>query len=498
MDPFILFMSPFLKPDSDERSRFQFAADNYSEVVKIYIDKVVAVGLTPVYQIFGSLTSAIGTAANGLNGTKAILGNMFGSFQSMVDIFVKRFGKVGNALTNTFRQLLQALQHVWATAVASLYSGLSVIYAMQNTLKLMITIVITILIILAVMIFFFFFALWPLLPLIILGGVMVGGVTEALNLPNDGAGAISSLACFDPETRIVLSDGTTVALRTIQPGDRVEGNGVVEGVLRFHEPTPLYSLHGVLVTGSHIVWKEDPLRRSGQEDPLRRSGQEDPLRRSGQEDPVFVQDHPDAVLVGSTSSVMCLLTSHRRIPVLSPSTRSILQFADWEELNDDDEPALQAWYESVDRMLNGKASSVLAPRSKEEAGCSGDTQVRTPEGSLPIRTIAPGARVLDAEGTPTRVSGVVVLQGGSKAVHRLSQGVATTGCWIQRGARWAQPPEDSSPHSESAWFHLLTESGTFQTEGGVVRDFSDVGADLPATYGDTLKALASSAKNRRP
>jgi hypothetical protein len=191
-----------------------------------------------------------------------------------------------------------------------------------------------------------------------------------------------------------------------------------------------------------------------------------------------------------------LLTSRRRIPVLSD--RGVLSFADWEELEDEDEEALQEWYEHVDVALNGKGNEKgnekgdLRERADEEAGLSGNTPVTTPDGTKPLRAIQPGDLVLDAAGLPTRVTGVVTLQGGSKAVYRVGQSLLTTGCWarLRKGGRWEQPLE-TTKQEEPVWHHLFTESGTFTIASGVaLRDFSDVGAELPATYETTLKAMA--------
>jgi len=492
-DPLLLFMAFLFKPDEDPRSRFQFAADNYSEVVKVYMDKITAVALTPVYQIFGVLSESIGSATNGLGAIKSLFGDMFKKFQSIVDIFMQRFEKVARALKSTFRQLLQALQHVWATAVASVYAGLSTIYTMQNTLRLMVNIVVTIMIILAVLMFFFFFTLWPLLPVILLGGYMIGEmgpIIESATGGDGGAKDAASLAigmCFAPSTRVVLLDGSDVAIRDIGLGDRlattvsVEGIGpnVVTGLLRFEEPVQLYSLHGVLVSGSHIVWEGDQ--------------------------PLFVKDHPTATLSVQTRSILCLLTSHRRIPILSD--KGVLSFADWEELEDEDDAALQAWYEHVDAVLNeGERQGELRKRADEEAGLSGNVPVKTPDGETFLRDVQPGDFVIDAEGGPTRVTGVVTLQGGSKAVYPLGEGFLTTGSWarLRKGGRWEQPLE-TTKHEESVWHHLFTESGTFTIRSGsdnkdvALRDFSDVGTDLPTTYETTLKAMAlNGRKNRGP
>jgi len=340
----------------------------------------------------------------------------------------------------------------------------------------MINIIVTILIILAVMMFFFFFALWPLLPVIILGGYMLGEMSpiiQSMTGDSDGgakdAASLAAGMCFAPGTRVVLSNGSDVAIKDIQLGDRLAAaavEGDVEGILRFEGPTQLYSLRGVLVTGSHIVWEGDR--------------------------PLFVKDHRDAKPSIQTNSVICLLTSHRRIPVLSDE--GVLSFADWEELEDEDEEALQAWYECVDATLNGEGNgNNKRKRSDEEAGLSGAAPVTTPDGAKLLRDIQPGDLVVDAEGNPTRVTGVVTLRGGPKAACRMGQCFLTTGCWtrLRKGGRWEQPRE-TTKQEEPVWHHLFTASGTFSIAGGSIalRDFSDVGAELPATYKTTLKAMA--------
>jgi hypothetical protein len=378
---------------------------------------------------------------------------------------------------------MQSLERTWAVAVSSIYAGLSAIHAMKNVVQLMVTIVTTILIILAVLIFFFFFALWPLLPLIILGGVMVGEAAPLLGMNNDAAGASSSLACFDIHTRIALPEGGDMALQDVKPGTVLHGDSVVEGVLRFeNNPCKVYNLDGVLVTGSHIVYEG--------------------------ETPLFVADHSDAVDHGTRSTVICLLTSNRRIPVVS--NKGIRIFADWEELDNGDDAALDAWYTHVFSVLNGPSEEKATRRSKEEAGFSGSVQIWGEDGTfIPISDVVPGMRVVDAKGLPTRVTGVVELRRSECDVIRIGRGWATTGCWIFNGGCWNQNDKKSvdsctvacTVSCTDSWYHLFTESGTFVAEGWKVRDFSDVGdVELPKTYESTLDALTRkpSQENRHP
>jgi hypothetical protein len=466
MNPFYLMMAPFLKPSEDPRTNFQFASDNYSEVLKIYMDKAIAVLMTPVYKVFEVLSSSIASAVNGVAGVRALLANLFRSFQSMVDIFMRRFGKVGSVLTDTFRKLFQAMERTWAVAISSVYAALSTIHAMKNMISLMVTIASTILIILAVLVFFFFFSLWPLMPLIVMGGMMVTNLSTTLGIETGAGGAIRSLSCFDPATPVLLADGSTRPIADISPGLVLEGGTVVEGSLHFQQRCDVYSLYGVVVTGSHLVYDGDR--------------------------PLFVADHPEARLCGTREAVVCLLTSTRRIPIQTPAGLP-LSFADWEELGSDDTASLQAWYENVYATLNGGASQ--KEYSEEEAGVSGSASVEKEFGWTRLDAIRPGESVRDASGAMTQVTCVVTLGKGTRPAVPMGDGYATIGCWKHQEGRWdlivhtAQQPQQI----ESSWYHLFTESGTFVVKDGsavgVFRDFSDLGSDLPRTYADTLAAL---------
>jgi len=466
MNPFVLFMGPLFKPAEDPRSRLQFGADNFIEVIRIFIDKLLAVALKPVFQMFNAVSDAVNVTSNGLFNIKALMSKLLSGFNQMIDVFQRRFNMVGHELRMTFVKLFNAMEKTWATTAASIYAGLSTISAMMNVMRLMITIAITILIILVVLVFWFFFALWPLIPLIVLGGVMVGDVASKLNVPNDAAGAVSSIACFAPDTPICVHGpgGRTIPIRDIKPGLILRSGATVDGVIHFTNTSePVYNLWGTRVTGSHIVY--DPIRGA-----------------------VQVAQHHEAVLTRDpVPDVYCLLTSDRKIPILT--SKGVQDFADWEELDADDDEALRSWHAYVVQTLNGRDAKVPEPRHLEvEAGLSGAVRVKTPQGLIPVANLRPGSTVLDKTGKDTVVTGVVHWQGAVTAVPR-GDGFMSTGCW-EYETRWKQP-EDTADPLETDWYHLFTEEGTVMLEGSVsIRDFSDVGSvALEATYESVLQRV---------
>ena len=462
MNPFVLFMAPMFKPDDDPRSRMQFGADNFIEVIRVFIDKILAVVLMPVFQMFNAISDAMNATSNGLFSIKALLSKLLSGFNQMIDVFARRFSMVAHELRMVVTKLLSAMQRTWASAAASIYAGLSTLSAMLGVMRLMITIAITILVILVVLVFWFFFALWPLIPLIVLGGVMVGEVASKINMPNDAAGATSSIACFAADTLICAPTGS-VRIADVQPGQRLQGGATVTGVLHFQNKTELaYTLWGLQVTGSHIVY--DSVTGATQ-----------------------VAEHPEALLTNVVvPDLYCLLTSDRKIPILT--TKGVQTFGDWEELDAEDEEALRSWHSYVVGTLNGATASVPEPKHLDvEAGLSGAVRIRTLEGLVPISNLRPGSKVFTATGAETRVTGVVYWKGEAPAVAR-GEGFMTTGCWEHRQS-WKQP-EDVSASLDTHWWHLFTEEGTFVAEGVGLRDFSDVGpVALEATYESVVQWL---------
>ena len=291
---------------------------------------------------------------------------------------------------------------------------------------------------------------------------MVGDVTSKLNMPNDAAGAASSIACFAADTPVCTPTGS-VRIADVKPGQQLRGGATVTGVLHFQNKTELaYKLWGVQVTGSHIVYDSVT-------------------------GPMQVAEHPEAILTEVVvPDLYCLLTSDRKIPILT--TKGVQTFGDWEELDAEDEEALRSWHSYVVATLNGATASVPEPKHLDvEAGLSGAVRIRTLEGLVPISNLRPGSKVFTATGAETRVTGVVYWKGEAPAVAR-GEGFISTGCWEHRQA-WKQP-EDASASLDTHWWHLFTEEGTFVAEGVGLRDFSDVGpVALEATYESVVERL---------
>jgi hypothetical protein len=176
-------------------------------------------------------------------------------------------------------------------------------------------------------------------------------------------------------------------------------------------------------------------------------------------------------------------------------------FADWEEIPEEDEESLVAWYEAVWKHLN--PGYLCPPASAQhldsEGGLTRDTMVACRDWMgrrvlRPISDIRVGDYVYSSETETTVVVGCVTLDGGMDSDSIMLPGVrgrVSAATWVlgkDKDSAWA-PASANFPSTDEhpvRWHHLYTKSGSFMLEGGWrVRDASEVGLS-------ELKALVDS------
>jgi hypothetical protein len=461
-DPLFMFTAFLFKPEDDQRSALQFTIDNFTENIHGLLDKVFAVFLQPFFQILKLVSDSLTQSLGGLFNLRSLLGNMWNRFNQATDMFQKRFNGIMHQLRMTFIKLFNSFEKTMGVTVAAIYEGLSVVYTITSFMDLMVKITIIIIAILVVMVILLFFVLFPVMPLIAMAGVVLAAATGGAT-----AGMMSSF-CFAGSTQVLTKDYGPQPIQNLVLGTVLADGGIVKGVMKFDTVTyDLYRMDGIEVSGTHIVYKDGK--------------------------PLHVEDSPDAIKVeGKPTKVYCLITTSRRIPVQGLTQQHT--FADWEELSELED--LKTWHKHVFTMLNPDTpyipSTVKALLS--EAVLTEGSRVRTPEGSQTISSVVPGSLVLDAEGVPTRVTGIVYVASSEvEAVVDVEPGAkVSVAAWIRKGAVWRQASQERQiPIYNATLYNLFTESGTFQLEGGTaVRDFTDVGPDsIDSTYDWVLESL---------
>ena len=453
-NPFVMFASPFLKPDSDSQSVSQFSSANFSFCSKKLVQGVLKLALAPFTAIFGEHLS-IGTLISQiLDAIYYILAKLYEAFLSFLEPFFKRFMAVTYQAGIATKHLQTAFQRLNTIMVSFIFVGLSAFQSLQNFIDMVITIVLIICGIMLAIIIILFFILFPFIPLIItvltvISAVVIGSAASA-------AADMKGGFCFTPDTPIRLKSGATKPISELKIGDELDPlGGTVEGILVMDgTATPLYNLHGIRVSGSHLVQDEQGVWRS------------------------VATDSRATRIQELAPRLYCLNTSRRIIPAVD-TNGLLLSFRDWEEMEEDDVEGQRGWDLLIRSMVG---MDELSDSSDTFCLMSPAIRIRRQDGlSLRLEEVRIGDVVDDKEGGVTRVLGLVEgrVQGSSVASNRSW----VSACIRKSDTKWARVTTLGSGSDTQVGRHLITESGTFQTEQGLFRDFTEVGYDrIHETY----------------
>ena len=322
----IMFAAYYFKPQNDPKSAGEFAMDNFSFCMKTIVQDVMAVVMAPFLSVFGQHASTAGAITDMMNALREIIATIYNAFLSFIEPFFLKFQAIAYQLGITTQHLRNSFRKVSAIAISLIFSGLSIIKGMQNAIDFIIKVVMIILIVLVVLVIFLFFILFPFIPIIL--AVIAVIVAAASASVAATAGGMGGTFCFDPSTRVLLEHGSK-PISEIVLGDVLKGGAIVEGTMVLDGTTsPLYSLNGIYVSGSHLV-----LGTNGEWHSVDKDDRAVPLHRT-------------------VPILYCLNTSNRIIPIADGTGDQIL-FRDWEEMDTDDEEAHQGWKALVSSILGG-------------------------------------------------------------------------------------------------------------------------------------------------
>jgi hypothetical protein len=447
----VILASNFYKPVNDPRSRTTFATENLKFCTNKIIKEVFTVALNPFLALVGQQLQFTNVLQGVMANIKGMIGKFFASFSKILGGVYQRFIAIGFNFRKTFVMFLTAMNRAFGIAIASLFSGMSMLVTIQNLVDAVINIILIVLGIFVGLIIILFLAFFPTIPVILTTiAVMVAGAASFAAAGD--AGPLKGVFCFSPRTRIKTLRGE-ISMQEIKLGDILEDGGKVEGILEANGTgTDIYSLNGIHVSGDHLVFYE-------------------PLNKW-----ILVKEHPDAQKqIKQEPLLICLNTSTRQIPIQG------FRFRDWEELPPEDTHLQNEWNALVAEMIG---SSSYKPANQYPL-LSGAWFVQTPEGKVALRDVQLGMKVLDFDGSWTKVIGIYT------GMEELPAGADsfwyTDSIWWREKDSWVQRPSSSPAQYKQKGFHLVTGSGTFRivslTEEKGIRDFTEVGqARIAETY----------------
>ena len=451
----VMFGAYWLKPESDPRSDGDFASENFQFCLKEISQNVMKVVMAPFMTSFGKQADITKLFTDILNSIKTVIKKMYDEFLSFLDPFFRKFNAITYQIGIVTQKMRAAFERANASLLSVVFSGISLVKFFNNTIQFAIKVILIILGIMIALIIILFFVLFPFIPIIItpviLAIIGIGGAvgSEA----SDAQGAF----CFEGSTPIKLANGSSKPISQLVLGEELANGSIVEGILKLEgDKTPLYSLEGIQVSGSHLVYSGTRWHS--------------------------VEQDSRATLSNSRASILyCLNTSNQTIPVLNSKGNTIL-FRDWEEIDSRDTIGLKGWNKLVAKLLGSLENTRM-----EETFCLMDPAILIPttKGPKPVSSIELGDEIELSYNNTTRVIGLVEgLVEGSASDHWLSSCIEKTyNPTVYRRTTTLK----ENPHETRIGRHVITESGVLiaYVNGKVVslRDFTEVGIDrIHLTY----------------
>ena len=467
----IIMASMFFKPDSDPRAAGDFAKDNFEFCMKSTVEKFIGFFMGPINAIFGKQVNAAGDAVNMVNTARSIAQTVYNAFLSYLDILYRKFNASVFEMSRVVQHLRMAMNRMSAMAVSMIYTGISAFRAMINAVQYVIKVVLIICSIMLAIIIILWFVLFPVIPIILATlGAIVAAVMAFTGVLSDSisADANSKMGgfCFAEDAPIIVetAEGAeeTKPASEIKLGDQLaRGGGRVTSVIVMKgDDIPLYNLHGIYVSGSHLVQGVDGHWISVAEDERAKCSER------------------------ISPKIYCFNTTSNTIPIKAED-ESVIWFRDWEEIGNEDENAQYMWNYMISTILNYHTTytdwkSNLNPYC-EDAVFGKDVRVKTKDGFVPISELMthPFKRVLDRNGEEQDILGVVdgEVQNAEETdgAWHTDMYVLENGIWLK--TRSTVPRGTKTLHGMT----LITESGEFiiwdemEKKERMVRDFTEVG-----------------------
>jgi len=480
-DPLVMAMAHMV-PDKNDPTidPSEFSTDNFSFCIGRIIDSSISIFLQPVMALFAQQMEATKPINNSMNYLRNMASSLMEPLLSVFNKLWEKFSIVLYQSARIFFKLYSAMDRIFGIATASVFAGMSMYKAIQNSIGYVIQVIIAILAILCVLVVFLFFVMWPVIPIIL---TMIGILSSTVYAAN--VSGMRDSFCVGPNT-LVKTGGGWKKVSEIECGQALavggEGvGGVVEGVLKVEcdQSTECVSIRGVIISKTHLVLCDGFW--------------------------LPAEKHYEAVSVSADMSpdfLYCLNTTSRTWEVKGGEGQDPFIIRDWEELPEEHEEVDFAWETLIYKLLNGKDADVKPLRQGAGRGLFGKATYVWKDMTginIPIDQVRIGDMIGDEKGL-TRVIGIYKDTSSDTPCSGPNESV-----WYYMPIKkqWNHPAvsRKSIQEGKKEGYQLVTESGTFMVgyplqpnsiKHGrmLVRDFTEVGAArIHETYPFTQSVL---------
>jgi hypothetical protein len=475
----------FFKPDTDTRTKSDFASENFSFCMKSFVDSFINLFSAPIATVLGKQVDASMSATSALNMVRNIAHNMHAAFTKYISSYFKKFTGSVFEMNRMIQYFKMAIDRVNGIVTSMIFAGLSVFRGIINFILYVIRVVMIVCGIMLIIIIILFFVLFPVMPIIlatlgtIITGVLVFSGVISSTISSEAEGQRKGF-CFSEDTEILVKvDGKDARIRVqdIKVGDKLGQYGNVTAIVQMDGThVELYNLDGVYVSESHLVQGTDKVWKAVSSD-----------------ERAVPSDKKSAI-------VYCFNTTSNIIPVCGITTTTL--YRDWEEISNEDKKGQYIWNYMVLCMLNKYENydqwKKDVKQECEVAVMGKDVKVKTGKGWVRLCDISfPGGTVLDRNGKEQGVRGMIhaevenVQYGGIDTWH--------TELYEERDGVWMKG--NSIPYGDETiqGMTLITDNGEFTIwdevlqKEVIVRDFTEVGyQSIHETYSFVAARLSGS------
>jgi hypothetical protein len=472
----VMMTAMFFKPDSDPRSKGDFAKDNFDFCMKSVIEKFMTILMAPINALLGKHMNLASSTSDAVSIVRDIAQKLYNTLLSFLDKYMRQFNSSIFEISRVMQYLQMAMGRANAMVMSMLYSGISLFRGMINSIQFVIKIILIICGIMIAIIIILFFILFPFIPMIlaVLGAVVATVLSFTMvmsaEIANEAEGDKGGF-CFATDTKILVKteDGSyhLKAVQDIKIGDQLgdECGEVTATIMMNGDGVGLYDVHGILVSGSHLILGTDGVWKS-----------------------VAVDERANKT--DKTSKVLyCFNTTSNKLPVYSFEIDKPILFRDWEEITDDKSQYL--WNFTILKMLNNNTNydewkdSLTSYSEMPLVGSK--IKVKTPSGFVEISKLVLNQHVLDRNGREQVILGCI--DGRIDDVN-IDSDKWTTELYESTNGVWRKGQSTVGKGTKSRCGRtLIVESGEFiiwdevEKKEKQVRDFTDVGMnEIHKTY----------------
>jgi len=485
----VMMAAMFFKPESDPRGSTRFAQDNFNFCMKSYIDKFMNLLMTPVSVLFDKQVNLAGSAVDMINTVRKLAATMYAQFSKYLTKFFGEFNRSVYEISRIIQYLRMAMQRANAMTMSMVYTGITMFRGMINTIQFIMKVILIICGIMLAIIIILIFVLFPFIPMIL--AVLGAIVATVLSLTMIIGGSLATEAsnsmggfCFSETSEIIVKEHNkekTKSVKDIKIGDELGSNcGKVTAIILMNgKDVELYSINGIIVSGSHLVLGLNRIWKS-------------------------VSTDERAKKVDNTSNILyCFNTTTHTIPVFSPEFQEIsnpIMFRDWEEFDDNDQLGEYTWTYTILKMLNNNSNY---PKWKDGLKVNmnvpvmgRNVKVKTNMGFVELSAILSWwsskmwLRCITRDGEEQDILGVVSAEidgiDDNNGLWNTELYEYNNGVWI-KGLSTVK--ESKEIKGSACGMTLITESGEFiiwdeiEQKEKIVRDFTEIGyKEIHKTY----------------